>query len=147
MPYERSLSPVSYASGRAAKAREPASNLPASASAEPPRPEDLSNRALLGLLSELVQELELRSKMQLGTFRDEFERTITDAVSELEKLTPNRQKRATAPADADPTKSGLSPAKAKAVRAACGAGVPHSQVARHFGVSRADIRKVLAEPA
>jgi hypothetical protein len=82
--------------------------------------------------------------MQLGPFREEFERTISDAISELEKLTPSRQKRA-APAD-DAAKSGLSPAKLKAVRAACGAGVPMGQVAKHFGLSRAEIRKALAEP-
>jgi hypothetical protein len=114
-----------------------------------PHPEDLSNRALLSLLAETVQELELRSKMQLGPFRDEFERTISDAISELEKLTPGRQKRAAPAEDAaksgDAGKSGLSSAKLKAVRAAYGAGVPLGQVARHFGLSRAEIRKALAE--
>ena len=109
-----------------------------------PHPEDLSNRALLNLLTEVAHELELRSKMQLGPFRDEFERTISDSMSELEKLTPARHKRTEA--SGSTSKSGLSPAKIKAVRAACEAGVPRGQVAKHFGISRADIQNALSEP-
>ena len=86
----------------------------------------------------------MRSLMQLGPFREEFERTISDAITDMERLTPNRPKRS-APAPEAP-RSGLSPAKLKAVRAACEAGVPTGQVARHFGLSRAEVRKALDDP-
>jgi len=137
-----------FPKGPAPVGRHPASgSLDAKAPAPKPsgvNPEDLSNKALLTLLNEVTQELGLRSLMQLGSFREEFERTISDAITDLERLTPNRPK-ATVPAPSA-VKSGLSPAKLKAVRAACEAGVPMGQVARHFGLSRAEVRKALDDP-
>jgi hypothetical protein len=110
---------------------------------QPSLPE-LSNRALLALLRDLVWELEHRVRTEAGPVRQEFEHGILDALSRLEKLSPKPQRRRAPPKAA--TKSPLHPAKQKAVRAALAAGVAPGQVAKHFGLSLAEVRKALAEP-
>jgi hypothetical protein len=110
---------------------------------QPSLPE-LSNRALLALLQDLVRELEHRVGAEAGPMRHEFEHGILDALSRLEKLSPKPQRRRAPPTAA--TKSPLHPAKQKAVRAALAAGVAPGQVAKHFGLSLAEVRKALAEP-
>lgn len=104
---------------------------------------ELSERALLTLLRDLVGELDRRVRAEPGSMRQDFERSVADALSGLEKLAP-KPRRQRAPSKGI-TASRLHPAKLKAVRTACAAGVAPGQVAKHFGLSLAEVRKALAE--
>lgn len=104
---------------------------------------ELSDRALLTLLRDLVGELDRRAQMEPGSMRQDFERSVADALSGLEKLSP-KPRRGRAPSKGI-NSSRLHPAKLKAVRTACAAGVAPGQVAKHFGLSLAEVRKALSE--
>jgi hypothetical protein len=111
-----------------------------SAVAEPSR---LSNGRLTQLLRELTSELQRWKPSGLGrASQSELDQAIQDAVCALENLVPRQagRTRRSKGADAAPQ---LQEPRRKAIRAAHAAGVAPSQVARHFGLPLAAVRKVL----
>ena len=103
----------------------------------------LSDARLARLLRELTSELQRRKASGTGQANwPELDQAIQDAACALESLVPRqagrtrRSKRAhTAPQLQEP--------KRKAIRAALQAGVAPGQVAKHFGLPLAAVRKVL----
>ena len=103
----------------------------------------LSNARLARLLRELTEELQRRKAEGTGTeSRPELDQAIQDAACALESLVPRqaRRTRRSKGADAPPQ---LQEPKRKAIRAALQAGVAPGQVAKHFGLPLATVRKVL----
>jgi hypothetical protein len=104
----------------------------------------LPDADLAKLLGEVIGELQHRLAMGKGR-QPELERAVRDALSPLERLVPararsdRRQRRAEG--------SSLQEGQRKAVRAALLAGVAPGQVAKHFGLPLAAVRKVLEEAA
>jgi hypothetical protein len=103
----------------------------------------LSDARLALLLRELTSELQRRKASGPGqASRPELDQAVQDAACALESLVPpqagrtRRSKRAHA---APP----LQEPKRKAIRAALQAGVAPGQVAKHFGLPLAAVRKVL----
>jgi DNA-directed RNA polymerase specialized sigma24 family protein len=104
----------------------------------------LSDADLAKLLGEVIGELQHRLETDKGR-QPELERAARDAMSSLERLVParaksDRRRRRT-------ESSSLQEGQRKAVRAALLAGVAPGQVAKHFGLPLAVVRKVLAEAA
>ena len=104
----------------------------------------LSDRALARRLAELLQELRERMGQDgQKASRPELDRAVQEAVTSLESLAPSsRRRRRSQPAEATPV---IQDAKRKAVRAALRAGLSPRQVAKHFGLSLAAVRKASAE--
>jgi hypothetical protein len=118
---------------------------PAPTSARQPNFAGLSDTQLAQQLDELVGELQRRMESGQGR-RPELERAISDARGLLEHLGPRDPK----PDRRRRTMTGSFPlqeGQRKAVRAALLAGVAPGQVAKHFGLSLAVVRKVLADAA
>jgi hypothetical protein len=118
---------------------------PALTAAKQPKLARLSDAQLAKQLDELVGELQRRMEMGQGR-RPALERAISHARGLLERLgprepKPDRRRRPTT--GSFPLQEG----QRKAVRAALLAGVAPGQVAKHFGLSLAAVRKVLAEAA
>jgi DNA-directed RNA polymerase specialized sigma24 family protein len=118
---------------------------PALTFAKQPKLAGLSDAQLVRQLDELVGELQRRMESGRGS-RPELERAVSDARGLLERLGPKDSK----PDRRRRAKTGLFPlqeGQRKAVRAALLAGVAPGQVAKHFGLSLAAVRQVLAEAA
>jgi len=106
---------------------------------------NLPDARLARLLVEVARELQHRSGGRAGwQGRPELDQAIREAARVLEALMPKRAGKARRPGAADhgPT---LQEAKRKAIRTALLAGVSPGQVAKHFGLSLAAVRKVLAD--
>jgi hypothetical protein len=105
----------------------------------------LSDVQLVQRLDELVGELQCR--MESGrTSRPVLEQAISDVRGLLERLGPRDPKsdrRRRTMTGSFPLQEG----QRKAVRAALLAGVAPGQVAKHFGLSLAVVRKILADAA
>jgi hypothetical protein len=118
---------------------------PTLTAAEQPELARLSDAQLVQQLDELVGELQRRMEMDPSA-RPELERAVSDARGLLERWGPKDPK----PERCRRPKTGSFPlqeGQRKAVRAALLAGVAPGQVAKHFGLSLAAVRKVLAEAA
>ena len=103
----------------------------------------LSDTCLARLLHELTAELQRRKAEGTGgKSRPELDHAIQDAACALESLVPRQvgRTRRLKKAHAAPP---LQEPKRKAIRAALQAGVAPSQVAKHFGLPLAAVRKVL----
>jgi hypothetical protein len=104
----------------------------------------LSDRALAQRLAELVRELKQRMHQNgQKASRPELDRAVQETVTILESLAPRSKRRRRARfAEATPV---IQDAKRKAVRAALRAGLSPGQVAKHFGLPLAAVRKMSAE--
>jgi DNA-directed RNA polymerase specialized sigma24 family protein len=118
---------------------------PAPASAKPSELASLSDAQLAKHLGQLQQEVQRRMKTGRGS-RPELEAAMKQASASLKRLVPDAAKQGKS-SRARKTSSGLQEGQRKAVRAALLAGVAPGQVARHFGLSLAAVRKVLDETA
>ena len=72
---------------------------------------------------------------------------VRNASVFLERLSPHPSKQRVKSSRSGKTSSALQEGQRKAVRAALLAGVAPAQVAKHFGLPLAAVRKVLAEAA
>ena len=102
----------------------------------------LSNARLARLLRELTEELQRRKAEGTGQeSRPELDQAIQNAACALESLVPRQagRTRHSKRAHAAPP---LQEPKRKAIRAALQAGVAPGQVAKHFGLPLATVRKV-----
>jgi hypothetical protein len=118
---------------------------PASAPVEPPELARWSDAQLVERLEQLIDELKRRMGKG-GARRPELEAAAKQASLSLQHLVPgpthqDRRQRSSK------RSSLLQEGQRKAVRAALLAGVAPNQVAKHFGLSLAAIRKVLEEGA
>jgi DNA invertase Pin-like site-specific DNA recombinase len=118
---------------------------PAPVTAKLPALASLSDAQLAEQLSQLVEEVQRRLKKGKGK-RPELEATARQASLSLQRLVSGstRQDKSSRPGRPP---SPLQAGQRKAVRAALHAGVAPTQVAKHFGLSLAAVRKVLAEGA
>jgi hypothetical protein len=105
----------------------------------------LSDAQLSTLLGGLIEELQRRLAQGRGHC-PELRASVDQAISSLERLvpTPREQDRSQ---KSMKTSSSLQEGQRKAVRAALLAGVTPAQVAKHFGLPLAAVRKVLSEAA
>jgi DNA invertase Pin-like site-specific DNA recombinase len=117
---------------------------PASAPAKPALA-NLSDAQLAEQLSQVVEEVQRRLKKDRGK-RPELEAAARQISLSLKRLVSGST-RQDQPSRSSKTSSPLQEGQRKAVRAALLAGVAPSQVAKHFGLSLAAVRKVLAEAA
>jgi len=104
----------------------------------------LSDAQLALQLGQVVEEVQRRRERK-GK-RPELEAEVQQARLSLEQVVPRPTRPAKPPRSSKPALS-LQEGQRKAVRAALVAGVAPTQVARHFGLPLATIRKVLAEVA
>ena len=118
---------------------------PTSPSVRPPELASLSDVRLAQQLGQVLAEAQRRLAEGRGK-RPELEAAVQQARSSLERLgqKPAKQNKPTGPSKAALI---LQEGQRKAVRAALLAGVAPTQVAKHFGLPLATIRKVLAEAA
>ena len=118
---------------------------PAPATAKPSTLASLSDAQLAEQLSQLVEEVQRRLKKGKGD-RPEVEAAARRTSLSLQRFAAGsaRQDKASR---SGKTSSPLQEGQRKAVRAALLAGVAPAQVAKHFGLSLAAVRKVLAEAA
>jgi len=121
------------------------SSEPTPVAARPTALASLSDAQLAQQLGHVVEEVQRRLEKGRGR-RPELEAAVQQARSSLDRLgqKPAKQTRSTGSAKAALI---LQEGQRKAVRAALLAGVVPTQVARHFGLPLATIRKVLAEVA
>jgi hypothetical protein len=111
--------------------------------AKPPEMTSLSDTHLIQHLAALIDELRRRLETGRGS-RAELEEAAKQASRSLERLVPSPT-RQSKPSRSGKTPSVLQEGQRKAVRAALLAGVAPNQVAKHFGLSPATVRKVLEE--
>ncbi|WP_114947894.1 hypothetical protein [Microvirga calopogonii] len=104
-----------------------------------------SDAQLAEQLSQLVEEVQRRLEKGGGR-RPELEATARQASLALQRLVPEPAQ-GNRPTRAGKTAPVLQEGQRKTVRAALLAGVAPTQVAKHFGLSLAAVRKVLAETA
>jgi hypothetical protein len=116
---------------------------PAAVPANPPRLVSLSDVQLAQQLVHLVEEVQRRMEKGWGN-RPELEAAVKQARASLDRLAPIRTSQARPPRSAKGS-SPLQEGQRKAVRAALLAGVAPTQVAKHFSLSLAAVRKVLEE--
>ena len=111
--------------------------------AEPLEITSLSDTRLVQDLAALIDELRRRLETGRGS-RAELGAAAKQASLSLERLipSPTRQNK---PARSSKTSLALQEGQRKAVRAALLAGVAPSQIAKHFRLSPATVRKVLEE--
>jgi hypothetical protein len=116
---------------------------PASAPAAPPKLAGWSDAQLAQHLGQLLEEMQRRMETGRGK-RPTLEAAARQANLSLKRLVPGPtpQRR---PSGSGKTSSLLQEGQRKAVRAALLAGVAPTQVAKHFGLSLAAVRKVLDE--
>ncbi|MGF9762449.1 hypothetical protein AAII07_45505 [Microvirga sp. 0TCS3.31] len=103
----------------------------------------MSDAQLVQDLAALIDELRRRLETGRGS-RAELEQAAKQASRSLERLVPSPT-RQNKPSRSGKTSSVLQEGQRKAVRAALLAGVAPSQVAKHFRLSPATVRKVLEE--
>jgi hypothetical protein len=111
--------------------------------AKPPEITSLSDAHLVQDLAALIDELRRRLETGRGS-RAELEQAAKQASLSLKRLVPSPT-RQNKPSRSGKTSSVLQEGQRKAVRAALLAGVAPSQVAKHFRLSPATVRKVLEE--
>ena len=114
-------------------------------SVKAPVPElgSLTNARLVQLLRELTIELQRRQAEGTGRGNQPaLDQAVREAVSALESLAPRQAGRTRRSKRAHAVPS-LQEPKRKAIRAALQAGVAPGQVAKHFGLPLAAVRKVL----
>jgi DNA-directed RNA polymerase specialized sigma24 family protein len=116
---------------------------PAPVASKPTMLASLSDAQLAEQLGQLVAEVQRRLEKSRGT-RLGLEAAAHGARSSLERLVPRSTKQARR-SGSNKAAYPLQEGQRKAVRAALLAGVAPTQVAKHFGLSLATIRKVLAE--
>jgi len=121
------------------------SSEPTPVAARPPLLTTLSDAQLAQQLGQVVEEVQRRLANGRER-RPELGAAVQQARSSLERLgqKPAKQNKPTGPSKAALI---LQEGQRKAVRAALLAGVAPTQVAKHFGLPLATIRKVLAEVA
>jgi hypothetical protein len=109
----------------------------------PPALARVSDAHLAQHLGQLLEEVQRRLAQGRGS-RPELEAAMRQASLSLKRLVPDstRQDR---PSRSVKTSSRLQEGQCKAVRAALLAGVAPAQVAKHFGLSLAAVRKVLED--
>jgi hypothetical protein len=117
----------------------------AQVAAGPPALAGLSDAQLAQHLEQLVKEMQRRLEKGRGR-RPELEAAAQDARLSPDRLVPKSVKKTSPPRSATPALT-LQEGQRKAVRAALLAGVAPTQVAKHFGLSLATVRKVLNDPA
>jgi hypothetical protein len=105
----------------------------------------LSDVQLAQQLGQLVDEVQRRLKEDRDR-RPELEAAVQQARASLDRLVPKPAKRVKPLGSAKPAPT-LQDGQRKAVRAALVAGVAPTQVAKHFGLSLASVRRVLEETA
>jgi hypothetical protein len=120
----------------------PSSEL-APVTAKPPGLASLSDAQLAQHLGQLVEEVQRRLEKGRGRL-PELETAVQRASMTLKHLVPGSTRLERHPRSAK-TSSPLHEGQRKAVRAALLAGVAPTQVAKHFGLSLAAVRKVLNE--
>jgi DNA-directed RNA polymerase specialized sigma24 family protein len=116
---------------------------PAVAPAKPPALASLSDGQLAEQLGQLVEEVQRRLEKSRGN-RLRLVEAAQEARSSLDRLISRPAKQAKR-LGSNKAASPLQEGQRKAVQAALHAGVAPTQVAKHFGLSLATIRKVLAE--
>ena len=112
---------------------------PPAAAVRFPRPEQLaalSDAELAELMALLGSELQRRLQPGLNNVGPDLKR----AVERLASVLPARPTKSPAP-----VASTVLEGKRKAIKAALKAGVKPTQVARHFGLSPAEVRKVASQ--
>jgi hypothetical protein len=119
---------------------------PALASAELPGLAALSDAQLAKHLGQLMDELQRRMEAGRGS-RPELEAVVRKVSVFLERYNPPPSKHRVKSSRSGKTSSALQEGQRKAVRAALLAGVAPAQVAKHFGLPLAAVRKVLEEAA
>jgi len=105
----------------------------------------LSDAQLIQDLVQLMEELQRRLETGRRS-RPELEAAAKQASLSLKRLAPSPT-RQNKPTRSSKTSSVLQEGQRKAVRAALLAGVAPNQVAKHFGLSPATVRKVLIDAA
>ncbi len=119
---------------------------PTSASAKLWELAGLSDVQLAKHLGQLRDELQRR--MEAGReSQPELKAAVRNARVFLERLSPHPPKQRGRSSRSGKTSSALQEGQRKAVRAALLAGVAPAQVAKHFGLPLAAVRKVLEETA
>ena len=116
---------------------------PAVASVKQSALASLSDAELAQQLGQFVEEVQCRLKKGRG-IRPELEEAAKQASLSFKHLIPS-PKRQNKPSKSGKASAVLQEGQRKAVRAALLAGVAPSQVAKHFGLSQATVRKVLEE--
>jgi predicted HTH transcriptional regulator len=119
---------------------------PAPASAELWEIAGLSDAQLAKHLGQLMDELQRRMEAGRGS-RPELKAAIRNASVALERLSPQPSKQRVKSSRSGKSSSTLQEGQRKAVRAALLAGVAPAQVAKHFGLPLAAVRKALEETA
>jgi hypothetical protein len=114
---------------------------PTPVAVRPPTLASVSDAQLAQQLGQLVEEVQRR--LERKGKRPELEAAVQQAKS-LERLGPRPARQTRSSRSAKPALT-LQEGQRNAVRAALMAGVAPAQVARHFGLPLATIRKVLAE--
>jgi hypothetical protein len=112
-----------------------------------PLPEltSMSDARLARLLKDLTAELTRRKNKGAGReSQPELDQAVQEAARVLDSLVPRQTRRTKQPKGADALSS-LHDPKRKAIRAALLAGVAPGQVAKHFGLPLATVRKVLSQ--
>ncbi|NBJ13860.1 hypothetical protein [Microvirga arsenatis] len=119
------------------------SSEPAPVPAKPPALASLSDVQLAQQLVDLVEEVQRR--LEKGGYNHlELETAARQARASLDRLAPRRTSQVK-PSRSAKGSSPLQEGQRKAVRAAVLAGVAPTQVAKHFGLSLAAVRKALQE--
>ncbi len=116
---------------------------PAVASVKQAALASLSDAELTQQLGQFVEEVQRRLRKGRG-IRPELEEAANQASLSLKHLIPS-PKRQNKPSKFCKASSVLQEGQRKAVRAALLAGVAPSQVAKHFRLSQATVRKMLEE--
>jgi len=119
------------------------SSEPTPVPARPPALASLSDAQLAQQLNQLVEEV--KHRLENGR-RPELEAAAREANVSLKRLVPDpapQDRRSKSCKASSPLQEG----QRKAVRAALLAGVAPNQVAKHFGLPLATVRKVLEEAA
>jgi len=112
--------------------------------AKPPALASRSDAQLAQQLVQLVEEVQRR--LERKGKRPELEVAVQQARLSLDRLGPKPAKHNKPSRSAKAART-LQEGQRKAVRAALLAGVAPTQVAKHFGLSLAAVRKVLGDPA
>jgi hypothetical protein len=119
---------------------------PAPASAELWELAGLSDAQLAKHLGQLIDELQRRLETGRGS-QPELKAAVRSAGVLLERLSPRPLKQRGQSSRSSKASCTLQAGQRKAVRAALLAGVAPGQVAKHFGLSLAAVRRVLEESA
>ena len=119
------------------------SSEPSPVPAKPSALASLSDAQLAQQLGQIVDEMQRRLEKGRGS-HPELETAAAQARASLDRLAPTRTSQAR-PLRSSKGTSPLQEGQRKAVRAVLLAGVAPAQVAKHFGLSLAAVRKVLEE--